>query len=392
MAAWGCSLVCRILPVCHSQRYKLSFDSLKLAELQNYFGDDCALQIVETARIDSLKENQATAVFSSIIFANRTGIVVSFPDGSKKINWLERKRETLRTDINQFRIGLESYFNENYDPTSAQTIYQWLIAPFTEDLERAGIKTLVFVQDGILRSVPMAALHDGSQFLIQKYAISTTPSLTLTDPKTINRKQLNALALGLTEETKLEDGTRFPALPHVEREINLIETKLKDSTSILNRQFTKTRLKEELERNSYSVLHIATHGQFSSEPEQTFLVTGARQKLTITDLDRLIRSTPEGAENIELLSLTACQTAVGDDRAALGLAGVALQAGIKSALASLWFINDNKTPEIIERFYTSLQNPEVSKAEALQQAQIALIEQGEHPAVWSPFILIGNWL
>ena len=107
-------------------------------------------------------------------------------------------------------------------------------------------------------------------------------------------------------------------------DINIIKTKLEGSTPILNRQFTKTRIKEELERNSYPVVHIATHGQFSSEPEQTFLVTGDRQKLTITDLDRLIRSTPEGAENIELLSLTACQTAVGDDRAALGLAGVAL--------------------------------------------------------------------
>ena len=151
-------------------------------------------------------------------------------------------------------------------------------------------------------------------------------------------------------------------------------------------------MQQELNENVYPIVHIATHGQFSGEPDNTFLVTGDGQKLTITQLDRLIRNTPEGAANIDLLFLTACQTAVGDDRAALGLAGVALQAGVKSALASLWYISDNKTPELVEEFYASLQNPNITKAQALQQAQIKLIANGEHPAIWSPFILIGNWL
>ena len=370
-----------------------TFDALKLAELQNYFGNDCVLEVVKDKRIDELAQNKTTAIFSSVIFDNRTGIVMSLPGGSKKINWLEQSETKLREDINRYRFETEeSHIDLAFEPKEAQNIYQWLIAPFAEDLDQAEIKTLVFVQDGILRSVPMSALHDGEKFLIEKYAIATTPSLTLTRPQAIDRKQITALALGLTEETQLENGSAFDSLPNVEREIKIVDAKLAGSTSLLNQQFTKDRFEQELNENIYPVVHIATHGNFSSEPEDTFLITGDGQKLTISELDRLIRSTPEGAENIELLFLTACQTAAGDDRAALGLAGVALQAGVKSALASLWYIQDNKTPELVEEFYSSLQGSNVTKAEALQKAQIKLIEEGNQPAIWSPFILIGNWL
>ena len=382
----------RTIPSQNLDSFLTTFDALKLAELQNYFGDDCVLEVVNNQRIDELEDNQGTAVFSSVIFDNRTGIVVSFPNGSKKINWLEQDEATLRRDINSYRFELESFFKPSFDTTTAESIYNWLIAPFAQDLQQAGIQTLVFVQDGILRSVPMAALYDGEQFLIQEYAIATTPSLTLTKPQVIEREQITALALGLTEAAQLDDGKVFSALPNVEREIKIVDTKLSGSTALLNEQFTQDRLQQELNENVYPIVHIATHGQFSGEPDNTFLVTGDGQKLTITQLDRLIRNTPEGAANIDLLFLTACQTAVGDDRAALGLAGVALQAGVKSALASLWYISDNKTPELVEEFYASLQNPNITKAQALQQAQIKLIANGEHPAIWSPFILIGNWL
>ena len=364
-----------------------TFDALKLAELQNYFGNDCALQVVQESAVDA---TSATAVFSSIIFPQRTAIVVSFPDGRKKIHWIERDRQTLAAEINQFRIGLERYFDENYSPLQAQKIYQWTIAPFAADLEQAGIDTLVFVQDGILRSVPMSALHDGEKFLIQQYAIATTPSLTLTAPQTLDRQELQALALGLTESASLEDGSQFDPLPNVSQEVEIITAQLEGSKPLLNEEFTRDRFQQELTENIYPIVHIATHGQFGNEPAETFIVTGDKQKLTIKDLDRIIRNTP-GGEQVELLSLTACQTAVGDDRAALGLAGVALQAGVKSALASLWSIDDNKTPVVVGQFYTSLQQ-QISKAKALQQAQIALIEAGDHPALWASFILIGNWL
>ena len=365
-------------------------DSLRLAELQNYFGNDCAIRDVTLTTVDVTKPDLNTVYFSSIILDNRTAIIALFPGGKTKVIGHKQNRQEIEQEINEFRRNLER-FRDNYDPRAGQNIYQWLISPFARDLEEAEIETLVFAQDGLLRSIPMAALHDGEKFLIEKYAIATTPSLNLTNPEVLNRDRLRALALGLTEASQI-DGRRFAPLPNVEREINQVQDVLAESKGFIDREFTRDRLERELEETSYPIIHIATHGQFGSEPEDTFLVTGNNQKLTLTELDRIIRRNAPSNDPVELISLTACQTAVGDDRAALGLAGVAVQAGANSALASLWSIGDEETPQIIQQFYASLKNSNVNKAEALQQAQIASIERGIHPAYWAPFIIIGNWL
>jgi CHAT domain-containing protein len=365
-------------------------DSLRLAELQNYFGNDCVIIAVNEGE-DFAKKN--TAVFSSIILKDRTAIVVSFPDGKQQLEWINVDNKDLRAEINRYRFGLESASDPVYHPQQAQKIYQWIIEPFAPALEQAEINTLVFIQDGILRSVPMAALHDGEQFLIQKYAIATTPSKTLTDPEPVDRQHLRALALGLTERTVV-GGQTFPPLDNVGNEISAVTDQLPGSQRLLNQEFTRDRLQQELSQDIYPIIHIATHGEFGTEPQDTFLVTGDNQKLTITDLDTMLRSTALG-NPIELLSLTACKTAVGDDRATLGLAGVAVQAGAKSALASLWYIADDATAQIASQFYANLLKPDVSKAEALRAAQVSVIEAGgqtAHPAYWAPFLLIGSWL
>jgi CHAT domain-containing protein len=371
-----------------------TIDSLKLAELQNYFGDDCVVEAVNREILpDLVGLGGDTAVVSSIILDNRTAIIVSFPNGQKQFGWIDVNSKTLREEINQFRIGLESYY-EPYNFQQAQKIYNWLIRPFAKELEQAQIKTLVFIQDGILGSVPMAALHDGKQFLIQKYAIATTPSFTLTDPRAINRQRLRALILGLTESATI-DGRRFPALEYVKQEIDALQALIPESKELLNDRFTRRRLQEELDENVYPIVHIATHGEFGDVPQDTFLVTGNNEKLTLSELEPLIRRTAGEIEKIELLALTACQTAIGDERAALGLAGVAVQAGASSALASLWNIEDAATARIAALFYENLTRSDVSKAEALQKAQLTLIEEGgeyARPAYWAPYILIGNWL
>ncbi|MGF1480957.1 MAG: CHAT domain-containing protein [Cyanophyceae cyanobacterium] len=367
-------------------------DSLKLAELQNYFGDECDLRGLERASIDVAGTEMDTAVFSSIILDEQTAIIVSFPDGRKQVSQVPVDRETLREEVNQFRLGLERFFDQ-YRPQQAQKLYNWLIRPFEDELAQAQIQTLVFAQDGILRSVPMAALHDGEQFLIQKYAVATIPSLSLTVPRPLERQELRALALGLSESVTI-DGRGYPPLPYVRQEINQLQQLLEGSKPLLNEEFTPQRLQQELGENAYPVIHIATHGVFGIVPEDTFLVTGSQEKLTISELDDLLRRTSPGDEPIELLTLTACQTAIGDERSALGLAGVALQAGAKSALASLWSIEDAATAQMAERFYRGLSDPNLNRAQALQQAQVTLIEEGEyaHPAYWAPYILIGNWL
>ena len=363
------------------------FDSLQLAELQNYFGNDCA---IESASSDADIQTNNVVVFHSIMLPKKTAIIASYANGDRQLVWIDKDRETLRKEIVAFNEGIVRWYDNKYDRAIAKTLYAQMVKPFIKDLEQRQIDTLVFVQDGILRNVPMSALYDGSQYLIEKYALATTPSLSVTEPQSLSRQNLKVLALGLTKSSSI-DGYIYPPLPQVRQEIKQIEQEF-ESKPLLNRQFTSDRLQQELEQENYPIVHIASHGQFGTEPEDTFLVAGNNQTISITELDRIIRNAPQGIEPIELLSLTACDTALGDERATLGLAGVAVQAGAKSAIASLWSLNDNVTPQLVEQFYASLQNPSINKAQALQKAQLSLIERDLHPAYWASFILIGNWL
>jgi CHAT domain-containing protein/tetratricopeptide (TPR) repeat protein len=388
-----------------------AIDSLKLAELQNYFGNDCTFAVFDKERIDDL-EREDTAFFSSIILEDRTAIVVSLPNPEKKVKpnaerrlkklaWINNSI-TLREEIQKFRLDIQKF----YDPTDAfltpaQNLYNWIIRPFTSDLDAAQIKTLVFIQDGLLRSVPMAALYDGQEFLVQKYAIATTPGLRLTSPKPLDFQKLRTLSLGLTEAATV-DGEEFKALANVSDEVERVTKLFPGSKKLLNEQFTRRSLEQELKQAVYPIIHIATHGHFGTIPEDSFLVTGNNQKITITQLESDIRRFSGGSEPVELLALTACQTGIGDDRATLGMAGMTVQAGVRSALASLWYVDDAFTQELVAKFYDNLRSSfedsatlsPMSKAEALQEAQKALINQNKkiHPAQWAPFILIGNWL
>ncbi|MBD2532912.1 CHAT domain-containing protein [Nostoc flagelliforme FACHB-838] len=381
-----------------------AIDSLKLAELQNYFGNDCVFAVFDQKRVDDL-EREDTAIFNSIILEDRTAIVVSLPNQEKKQNvkpnterrlkkltWINDSKK-FQESIKQFRLEIQTF----YDPTDAfltpaQNLYNWIIRPFADDLDQAKIKTIVFIQDGLLRSVPMAALHDGQEFLVQKYAIATTPGLHLTFPKPQNFQDLWMLALGLTEAVTV-DGEKFKALENVADEVNQATKLFPGSKKLFNKQFTDEGLKQELKQANYPIIHIATHGQFGTIPEDSFLVTGNNKKITITQLESDIRRFSGGLEPMELLVLTACQTGVGDDRATLGMAGITVQAGVRSALASLWYVDDDFTKELAVKFYENLRS-QMSKAEALKEAQKALINQNKkiHPAYWAPFILIGNWL
>jgi CHAT domain-containing protein len=365
---------------------------LKLAQLQNYFGNNCIIDAFIQKEVDQVIDN-STAVFSTIILENKTAIILSLPNGRKEYRWYDIPQEKLFAEVNEYRKAVQRY-RKSFNLELAKNIYDWMIAPFEDDLQKNGIKTLVFIHDGILQSVPMAPLYDGKQYLIQKYAVATTPSLSLTNPKPLNRQNLQVLALGLTEAANV-NGNLFPALEYVYDEIKGIKQRI-PGKELLDAQFTSDNLEKELKQEVYPIIHLATHGQFGTDPENTFIVTGNNQKLTFSQLDRLIRSVTRNREPLELLTLTACETAVGNNRSALGLAGVAIQAGAKSAIASLWAINDAATAQFASDFYAQLLSDSKSKAEALQAAQLKFInEEGsrnKHPAYWSPFVLIGNWL
>ena len=397
-------------PLEYIQPALAAIDQLRLAELQNYLGDECELPINEKpiALID-----QSTAVFNTIILKQGIAIALTLPAGENKfksqIHWISTDSTQAIKLINDFRLKLEKRSDRsNTYKHRAKQLYDWLIRPYKSDLAAAKIKTLVFIQDGILRSIPMAALYDGKQFLIEKYAIAYTPSLALTNPTPIASDAYRVLAFGLTKPSAVDNQTFFPPLQNVTAEIKSIQATIPRSKGYLDQTFTREVLQQELEKNAYPLLHLATHGKFGIDSRETFLVTGNlvnnnqkpsnnnyNETLTMNELYQLVKST-KGANQIKLLTLSACETAAGSDRDALGIAGIALQAGVQSAVASLWQVDDEATTQLITKFYQSLREG-LSKAEALQTTQKAWLEahsQGRynHPGYWASFILTGNWL
>ncbi|MDZ8257038.1 CHAT domain-containing protein [Nostoc sp. ChiQUE01b] len=396
-----------------------TIDALKLAELQNYFGNDCILSGLNPKQVGELLEDNSvafkkTGFLSSIILNGKTGILLQLPNQATKFKWIEDPNqqgdkvvssETLQKKIAEFRTGLVKREEINYDTTIASQLYDWMIRPFAEDIKPEKVKTLVFIQDGFLRSVPMAALYDSKQqkYLVETYAVATTPSLRLTTPKLRDRSTQRALILGLTKEATI-DGKTFEQLFAVPDEVRAVESIFPNHTPLIDDNFLPESFQDKLDKTTYPIVHIASHAQFGIIPEDTFIVTGKNQKLTISQLENSLRNLNSKSDGVELLMLTACETAVGDDRATLGLAGVALQVGVKSAIASLWSVTDQSTSELVKTFYANYRNTGMSIAEALQTAQIRMIHakklppsEGvnimyDHPAYWAPMVAIGNWL
>jgi len=361
-----------------------AIETYKAAELRDYFRDQCvdALQ-ARLTKLDTV--SPTTAVLYPIVFSDRTELLVSLPTGLVRHS-VPITAPALTDAVRAFRRTVEKRTTLEYLP-HAQRLYDWLIRAIESELIQHKIQTLVFVPDGVLRTIPFSALHDGHLFLIQKYAVAMTPGLYLTDPRPLDREKIRFLAGGLTKSVQ-----GFPSLPYVAEEVDAIRS-LYQSDQLLNQEFRTPTLEQELRESRYGILHIATHGKFSTDADDSFLLT-FDGKLTMNTLDRLIGLFRFRQDPLELLTLSACQTAVGDDRAALGLAGVAIKAGARSALATLWFINDEASSALISEFYRQLRDPSVSKAVAIQRAQTKLLGDRvyQHPAYWSPFLLLNNWL
>ena len=356
----------------------------KIDEMRDYFRDDC----VDAARshITALETvSKTAAVIYPILLPDRTELLVSLPSGMRRVS-VPVTAGPLTQEIRVFRKYLEKRTTQEYLP-HAQRLYDWLIRPLEPELAGASIDTLVFVPDGPLRTIPMAALHDGKQFLISKYAVATTPGLTLTDPHPLSREKMVALSGGLSEAVQ-----GFPPLPNVTEELEGIK-RLYGGTLLLDKNFLVARVEQELKEQPFSVVHNASHGQFESDVQKSF-VLAFDGKLTMDRLDQFVGLFRFRDEPLALLTLSACETAAGDDRAALGLAGVAIKAGARSALATLWFINDQASSGLVAEFYQQLHDTSVSKAVALQRAQLMLLRDPVfyHPAYWAPFLLLNNWL
>lgn len=362
-----------------------TMEALKTAEVRDYFQDECTTALQSRTVTLDRRSLSRTAVLYPILLPDRLELLLDAPRGLQQIT-VRVDRDTLTGAVREFRHYLEKRTSREYLPP-AQQLYGWLIRPLQGELDNQQIDTLVIVPDGPLRTIPLAALHDGQSFLIGRYAIATTPGLTLTDLRPIQRQKITPLLNGLTEAVQ-----GFPPLEYVRRELTTIHA-VYGGKVLENEDFRLLGVQQELRETPYSIVHIASHGQFASDVRDTFLLT-FDDKLTMDRLERFMALSQYRDQPVELLTLSACQTAAGDDRAALGLAGVAVKAGARSALATLWFINDQATALLITEFYHQLRDPDLSKAKALQRAQLILLNDRryQHPGYWSPFLLIGNWL
>ena len=365
-----------------------TIEQMKAAEVEDFFQDECttALRNKDTP-LDDVGEN--SAVIYPMLFKDKLVIVVTLPSGIIQIT-SPVDRETLTKTVILFRKYLQDSSHQSFRGPGEQ-LYQWLIAVLEEKLQKEAINTLVIIPDDALSLIPFAALYDGEKFLIEKYAIVTTPGLQLTDPRPTPRENFEALLVGLSKDVQ-----GFPPLPNVPEELNTISTILQgNSEQLLNKDYEKKALEDAIKKNTYRIIHMATHGEFSADPNQTFLLTHDG-KLLLKDLERMLKLGQFSNEPVELLTLSACNTAVGDIRAAFGLAGIALESGARSAVATLWSVHDEATMLAMTDFYRQFQSrPELNKAQALQAAQLNLRNnhpQYRHPAYWSPFLFIGNWL
>ncbi len=375
---------------------RATIESLQLAELDNYFKDACL--DVQPEQIDEVDPKAATLY--PMILPDRLAVILSI-SGQPLIQYetLQPAAE-IETTLEQFQQFLNPAFSNRQRLQLSQEIYDWLIRPAELALAENGVETLVFVLDGFLRNLPMSALHDGDRYLIERYNVALTPGLQLLAPQPLTGEKIQVLSAGITDARQ-----GFSALPGVQLELEQIGDSVPNAKVLLDREFTELNLATAIAAVDFPVIHLATHGQFSSDSEQTFILTWD-EKIRVTEFEELLRTRESGlATPIELLVLSACQTATGDKQAGLGLAGVAVRSGARSTLATLWAVNDQSTAMLVTEFYRNLVGvaedgiPEsgqlpMSKAQALRQSQLTLLQDPkyQHPFYWAPFVLVGNWL
>ncbi|MGB8698052.1 MAG: CHAT domain-containing protein, partial [Thermosynechococcaceae cyanobacterium] len=351
-------------------------ETLQVVELENFFRAAC----LDAKPISIDQVDTHTAVLYPILLGDQVKTIVSLPQ--QPLRLYEAPLDPhWETQIERLRQALTQRNSQEVLPL-AQRFYNQLIRPAAADLKTSGVKTLAFVLDGPLRNLPMAVLQDGHQYLMEQYSLALTPGLQLLKAQPLAPERLKALFAGLTEARQ-----GFPALDHVAQEFADIQTSLPNQ-SLLNQRFTRSNLLTATTSTHFPILHFATHGQFSSQADETFILSWD-ERLDIDQLNALIRRTPSKTREIDLLVLSACETATGDRRAALGLAGVAVRAGARSTLATLWLVNDASSAVLINTFYQELAKTRATKAEALRQAQIALLSNPKyrHPYYWAPYVL-----
>lgn len=412
---------------------------IKQTEMQDFLGDRCAVEATQGGKGQTLPAG--TAVLYPILLPDRLELLLETDSGVTR-RTVDASGATVQAATRAFADALRND-QADYRPL-AQRLYGWLLAPFEDALADKPIDTLVFVPDGVLRLIPIDALHDGRQFVLERYATGTVIGMSMTNPNLARKRRIDSLVAGMSEAGpvvgKLDDamvrqmmGTdpalpastapaesrslrsprgRLPrgdqfapasptqrladlrqalALPGVQEEVTAVGT-IVGGKVLLNARFTATDFRNEVGTGAYENVHIASHGVFGGSARTSFIMA-YDDLLTLDDLQAILRSERFRNNPVELLTLSACETAEGDDRSPLGIAGAAIKARARSVLGTLWPVDDRAATTVMEAFYTGLRSGELSKAEALRQARLKVMrtEATARPVYWAPFILVGSW-
>ena len=366
----------------------------------------------QNLRTDILNKYPNAVLLYPLILEDRLELILITAKTTPIRRTINIKREQLNQEITNFLAGLRDPSSQDIQKP-AQQMYTWLIKPFETELAELKIDTIVYAPDGQLRYIPLAALHDGKQWLVEKYRVNniTAASLTKFNKPPIATPKIFAGAFGNVNKQG------FSGLPATLSEVKKIADRFPNTATFIETAFTKELTTTN--SNSYTILHLATHGQLSTgDPKDSFILFGDGEKATITDIRKWALT------NVDLVVLSACQSGLGSKLGngveILGLGYQIQAAGARMSIATLWKVSDVGTEKLMDAFYTAVKTGKVSNVEALRQAQVAMITDnyeglGEtrgivsiearprstsstaptkisHPYYWAAFILIGNGL
>lgn len=431
------------------RRARDTIERVKQTEMQDYLGDRCVVDAVKGGSATVIP--QGTAVLYPIVFTDRIELLVETSTGLQRVSTLVAA-DTVREATESLGRELRSEYG-NYMP-DARRLYDWLLQPMDALLAQASIDTLVVIPDAMLRTVPIAALHDGKRFAIEKYTIASATGMSMTNTTPPPPGAMSALIAGASRfgsvvnklnparmdaitrtaaapvttgrmlrtiralpamapvsdlpnaksdarsDTGSDEGgnTRGDAmrealaLPGVAKEMSALHGIL-PGTRLQDAGFTLEALHHATESTPYSIIHVASHGIFGGTADTSYILT-YDDLLTLDGLQDMLKTAQTQKNPIEILSLSACETAAGNDRAPLGISGAAMKARAKSVLGTLWPVDDEAAVSVMSQFYRGVAQLGQSKARSLQEAQLQLIRNPKlaHPFYWAPFELIGNWL
>jgi CHAT domain-containing protein len=389
-------------------------------------------QTVSLSDLDALRDNLKrlnAVLLYPLILPDRLELIITTPDSAPLRRTVNLSSTELNKTILEFRqqmkvceTNLGSCYATDTEKVKAisQKLYNWLIKPLEADLKQANAQSIIYAPDGQLHYIPLAALHDGNQWLTQRLRVNniTAKSLGNLDPQP-SKPQLKVLAGAFTEgRYQFSVGTEqfaFEGLPFAKKEIAQLVAAIPSTTPFLDQAFSLAAVKPRM--NEYNVLHLATHAAFlPGQPENSFILFGNGDRATLRDIESWTLN------NVDMVILSACETGLGlklgDGVEILGLGYQFQNRGVGSTIASLWQVNDESTQRLMDTLYTQLKKRNTSKAEALRQAQLALMQSKggssgqtkgsisvqpgagnnsssqsidyNHPYYWAPFILIGN--